>query len=99
MTKTYRVLLAKQAQNDLAQLYDYIAADSQTNAAALIHAIEEKSLSLETMPERAAKIPENALLGTDYRHLVHGRYRIVFRVQNDAVFVLRVIHVARLLEY
>lgn len=48
--------------------------------------------SLATMPERAPMIPENALLGTGHRHLVHGNYRIILRMQDDSVFVLRIIH-------
>lgn len=97
MTETYRVLLTRHAENDLAGIYDYIAADSPANAAAFVREIEQKVLSLASLPERAPLIPENVLLGTAYRHLVHGNYRIVFRIREDTVVVLRVIHGARLL--
>jgi len=98
VTKTYRVLLARHAENDLAEIYDYIAADSPANAAAFVRALEEKVLSLAVMPERASLIPENNLLGTGYRHLIHANYRVVFRIQGDSVLVLRIIHGARLLQ-
>ena len=96
--KTYRVLLTRQAQNDLAEIFDYISADSPENAAAFILAIERKVFSLASMPERSPLAPENSLLGTNYRHLVHGNYRLIFRTQGDSVIVLRIIHGARLLQ-
>lgn len=96
--KTYKVLLTRQAQNDLAEIYEYIAADSLENAITFVQAIEEKVFSLTTMPERAAMIPENSVLGSRYRHLPHGRYRIIFRIKDKRVVVLRIIHGARLLQ-
>ena len=97
MAKAYKVFLTRYAQGDLAEIYDYISSDSPENAAAFILTIEDKIGSLATMPERAPMIPENALLGTGHRHLVHGNYRVIFRIQGDSVFVLRIIHGARLL--
>jgi len=42
VTETYRVLLTWHAENDLAGIYDYIAADSPANAAACVLEIEQK---------------------------------------------------------
>ena len=98
MPEIYKVLLALHAENDLAEIYDYIAADNPANAIAFILTLEEKIYSLSTMPKRAPLIPENSLLGTRYRHLIHGKYRIIFKVQTPKVTVLRVIHGSRLLE-
>ena len=98
MPKTYKVLLSRHAQNDLAEIYDYIGADSPQNATTFILALEEKILSLAIFPKRVPLIPENILLGTNYRHLIHGKYRVIFRIQAEIVVVLRVIHGARLLK-
>lgn len=98
MPKGYSVLLSHHAQRDVAETYDYISVDSPESAATFVLAIEEKVASLATMPDRVPLIPENALLGTSYRHLVHGKYRIIFRVQGDSVLILRIIHGARLLQ-
>jgi toxin ParE1/3/4 len=38
------------------------------------------------------------MLGTRYRHLIYGNYRTVFRVTGKTVYVLRVVHGARLLD-
>lgn len=98
MPKTYRVFLSRHAQNDLEEIYTYIAADSPVNAAAFVLVLEKQILSLATMPERSPLIPENNFFGTRLRHLVHKKYRVIFRIQKETVFVLRVIHGAQLLK-
>lgn len=98
MQEIYEVFLSAHARDDLAEIFEYIGADSRENTAAFLSAVEEKIRSLATMPERAPMIPENVQLGTGYRHLVHDRYRIIFRIQGTSVLILRVVHGARLLQ-
>jgi toxin ParE1/3/4 len=86
------------AEADIAEIWDYIAQDSPTKAEAFILALEEQIASLEKFPERCSRIPENEILGTSYRHLIHGSYRTIFRIAGSKVIVLRVIHGARLLD-
>ena len=64
-----------------------------------IHLELEKQIdTLEHFPEICPLIPENELLGTKYRHLLYGSYRTIFRISEDSVYGLRVIHGARLLD-
>ncbi len=97
MTKRYEVNLTRLAQKDLEEIYYYIAADSSENAAKFVLELEEKVYSLNTFPERQPLITENKFFGTDYRHLVHKKYRIIYRISEEKVYILRVIHGARLL--
>lgn len=98
MKKTCRVSITRQAQQDLEQIFSYIAADNQDNAINFLGELERKICSLAIFPDRAGLIPENQFLGTAYRHLLHERYRVVYRREGDTVYVLRVIHGAKLLE-
>ena len=98
MTEKYKVNLTQHAQNDLEHIFDYIAADSINNAANFILELEEKVSSLDTFPERHPLIPENEYFGTDYRHLVYKKYRIIYRIIERSVFILRIIHGAKLLQ-
>ena len=75
-----------------------MAQDSPEEADQFIRRLEEQIETLETFPERCPLIPENEILGTHYRHLVYGNYRSVFRIARNTVYVLRVIHGARLLD-
>ncbi|MCP4629633.1 MAG: type II toxin-antitoxin system RelE/ParE family toxin [bacterium] len=98
MTKRYKVNLTQLAQKDLERIYYYIATDSFKNARNFIIELEKKIDSLNTIPKRHPLISENEYFGTDYRHLIHKKYRTVYRISEKAVFILRVIHGAMLLE-
>ena len=98
MTKRYKVILTQLAQKDLEQIYYYIAADSIKNAKHFVLELEKKIYSLDTYPERQPLITENEFFATDYRHLIYKNYRIIYRISEKAVFILRVIHGAMLLE-
>ena len=55
--------------------------------------------SLEKFPLRCPIISESRELGKEYRHLIYGQYRTIFRVDSDRVIILRVIHGSRLLRF
>ena len=101
MAEKYKVNLTLHAQNDLEHIFDYIAADSIKNAVNFILKLEEQVYSLDTFPERHPLIPENEFFGTDYRHLIYKKYRkyrIIYRIIERSVFILRIIHGAKLLQ-
>ena len=97
MAKKYQVNLTQQAQNDLEQIFYYIANDSINNAANFVLQLEKKVYSLEDFPDLNPFIPENEFFGTDYRHLIYKKYRIVYRIVERSVFILRIFHGAKLL--
>ena len=97
MIKKYPIKLTQQAQNDLEQIYYYIADGSINNAANFVLQLEEKIYSLESFPDRNPLIPENEFFGTGYRHLIHKKYRIVYRIAEKSVYILRIFHGAKLL--
>jgi toxin ParE1/3/4 len=96
MPKKYNVLITETAQADFSKLWEYIAADSPSHAALFLNEIEARALSLELFPERHQFIIENELLNTDYRHLVYKDYRIIYRIDGNNVFIVRIIHGAML---
>ncbi|MBC2704217.1 type II toxin-antitoxin system RelE/ParE family toxin [Desulfobacula sp.] len=88
MIKKYQVKVTQQAQDDLEQIYYYIANDSVNNATNFLLQLEEKIYSLEAFPDRNPFIPENEFFGTDYRHLLYKKYRIVYRIIEKSVYIL-----------
>jgi plasmid stabilization system protein ParE len=98
VAKTFRVEITPLAEADIAEIWEYIAQDSSDNAAAFVQSLDEQIASLEQFPERCPRIPENEILGTAYRHLIHGAYRTIYRISGQRVIILRVIHGARLLD-
>lgn len=94
----FQVSITRSAEKDVEEIWTYIAADSPTEATEFILKLEEQVSTLERFPLRCPLIPENAILGTENRHLLHGNYRTIFRVSGRTVYVLRIIHGSRLLD-
>jgi len=94
----FKVEITPSAERDLEEIWDYISQDNTENATYFILQFEERIYSLEQSPERCPLISENQILGTSYRHLIFGQYRAVFRIYGTTVYILRIIHAARLLE-
>ena len=98
MPAKFRVSITRVAENDIEEAWSFIAQDSPEAADKFIGRLEEQIETLEIFPNRCPLIPENEILGTRYRHMVYGDYRTVFRVASRTVYILRVIHGARLLD-
>ena len=98
MPAKYRVEVTKVAEADLEEIWILIAADSVENATRFVIQLDQKIGTLERMPDRCPLIPENARIGADYRHLIIGDYRVIFRVEASTVYILRILHGNRLLD-
>ena len=98
MPKKFRVDITEAAEADAAEIWEYIAQDKPDAATAFVLRLEEQIGTLERFPERAPLVPENELLGTAYRHLLHGNYRTIFKIAGSRVIILRVLHGTRLLD-
>ena len=86
MTAIYEVVLTEDAQQDLQELYDYIAAhDAPARADYVLDCIEQLLASLSNMPERGAWTKELLALGIrEYRETYFKPYRVIYRViQGD----------------
>ena len=98
MPKKYRVEITRHAEQDIETVWQHIVEDSPDQAEKFISSLEEHTKTLESFPLRCPIIPESEYLGFEYRHLLYGDYRIIYRVIGSVVYVLRVIHSARLLD-
>lgn len=94
----YRVEISETAEADIQGIFDYILKDATTSAFKWVEEIERQINSLEKFPLRCAVIPEAQELGREYYHIIYGDYRTIFRIEKSKVFILRVIHGARLLD-
>ena len=90
----YRILYAEKADEDLTEIYNFIASDSPERAAAYLGKMESCILQLQEFPNigNGGKYPELVKLGI--RMLSFEDY-LVFYTVNQAemcVHVLRVLH-------
>ncbi|MEK7823249.1 MAG: type II toxin-antitoxin system RelE/ParE family toxin [Nitrospirota bacterium] len=95
--RKYRVEITGIAESDIREIFEYISSDNKTAAIKWVEEIERQIDSLEKFPLRCAVIPEAQELGKEYRHILYGNYRTIFRTEGIKVIVMRVIHSARLL--
>lgn len=84
------------AQNDLIEIKEYISLDSPLQAALISEAIFTKAQVLLRFPEIGKPVPE--LQSKIYREIVFKKYRIIYRLQDDIIYILSVHHSARLLK-
>jgi len=98
MPARFKVKITRAAEMDIQTIWSFISADSSANADRFIVELEKQLNTLEHFPHRCPLIPENEHWGTRYRHLLYGDYRTLFRITGKSVYVMRVIHGARLLD-
>ena len=88
----WRVRLASRALRDLEHIYAYVEAASSTQAAQWFARLEQVIFSLENLPQRGTRVPEDARL----RQLLYGRkpyvYRVIYAV-DEAATTVHVLHI------
>ena len=70
MPTKFRVRIALAAERDIEDIWAFIARDDVEAASRFIRRLEKQIDTLERFPERCPPIPENEILGTQYRHLL-----------------------------
>lgn len=94
----FAVSFSQKAEEDLEEIWSFIAADNPDNATEFVLNLERQVEGLGRFPERCPLISENDLLRGKYRHLIYGEYRSIFRVTGKTVYIIRIIHSGRLLD-
>ncbi len=91
--RTVRLLAL--AEQDLAEIYEYISIDNPTAAERLLTRIQKDLRSLGTQPlmGRIPRDPDIARLG--YRYLIISEYLAFYRLEPSVVLVHRILHGAR----
>ena len=93
--REHSVRLLSPAENDLAGILLYVAADNPTAAEKLANTIERRLGGLRKHPY-AGQIPaDHRLAQMGYRYLVIENYLFFYLVEGAEVIVHRIIHGAR----
>lgn len=86
----YQVKLTPRARRDLDGIFAYIAEvfHEPETAAALLDALEEGLLSLETLPYRGPERRRGIYANKGYRQLFVKNYTVVYRVDEETKTVI-----------
>jgi len=98
VAKKYKVLITKTAEEDTRSIFEYIYSDNPQAANRWKGEIKFQIASLRELPMRCSIIPEADEIGFDYRHIIYGDYRTIFKITEDLIFIMRVFHCSRLLD-
>ena len=80
------------AQDDLNEIIEYYSSYSQNYVETTISEFEENVMSLQQHPKSGRIVPELERQGIiQYRELIQGYYRIIYKISKDKVTVLTVI--------
>ncbi len=95
---TYTVRVLRRAEDDLSEIYDQIAADSASQAVAMVARVLDRIESLSELPSRGARPRDERLKQKGYRVVVEHPYLIFYKVGPSQVWVHRVVHGKRTYE-
>ena len=82
-----KVIWARHARNRLEEIQEFIGRDLGIHASDFCERLIDQTDRLEAHPFRGPTLPEDPA----YRQLVVDEYRIVYRVAEDAVYVLTIV--------
>ena len=74
----------------VAEIAEYIAQDSPNSAQKWVKSIFKSVERLEQFPKSGRIVPE--IMQDDFREIIYGNYRIIYRLQSENVSILTVRH-------
>jgi toxin ParE1/3/4 len=81
--------LSGRALTDLASIVDYLSDFNPNAAHRLVDRLEERWELLATQPRSGASRPD---LGSELREVIVGEYLSIYRLDDDEVEIVRVLH-------
>jgi plasmid stabilization system protein ParE len=89
-----KVEMTALAESDLETIYQFLQDDSPARAAAWRRGLLQAAQALEAFPHRCPLAPESSA-ALEVRQVLYGRYRVLFTISHDTVYVLHIRHGAR----
>jgi plasmid stabilization system protein ParE len=84
---------AGRAKSDLRLAVEYIRKESPEGAKAFLGQVFQATRSLSTFSERGRVVPD--LNDPAVRQVLVGRYRVLYEVHPEAVWIMRVLHTSQ----
>jgi plasmid stabilization system protein ParE len=99
MAKKYNIKWAVPAREDINEIIDYIWQTNINYAVKVLSKIEDQVKKLDLFPERYRIVPELERYGYFlYREMIVDYWRIIYKIENDIVYIMLVIDSRRNLE-
>lgn len=86
-----RVVWAREARDDRADIWEFIAAESPAAAMRIDHLFSDAAQRLAVHP----LIGKDGTVSGTRELVVHENYRLVYEINDDVIWVLALVHAAR----
>lgn len=91
MAQNMKITWTNTAKDDLYEIYEYLSEFLEEDKAfALVSRLIERVDILEKYPFSGQKEPLLSELPKEYRRLIEGKYKIIYHVGSDDIFINRV---------
>ncbi|MEI7576078.1 MAG: type II toxin-antitoxin system RelE/ParE family toxin [Armatimonadota bacterium] len=94
--KSYKIIQQDSAKDDVRRYVDYIIGreNSRVNAERWLAGLLAEIRTLQELPRRCPRIPEQELFEIELRQFVYHSHRVIFHVseETNVVHVLRIYH-------
>ncbi len=95
MSKPYEIRYLSIAEQDIAEIFEYIKKDNPTAAGSQLKNFDECISSLAYSPRMGVIPNDSRLQKLGYRILIIDRYLVFYIIKNKTVQIHRIIHGAR----
>ena len=87
--KTYDVVMDAEAEEDLFDIYRYVALnDSEAQADRLLAQLKKACISLQRLPSRGHTPPELREIGvSQFREIRHKPYRVFYSIEDRRIII------------
>jgi plasmid stabilization system protein ParE len=85
-----KIVWSPLAIDRVSEIADYIAQDKPSAAEKWVNTVFAKVEQLKSSPELGRIVPE--IKNDQFRELLYGNYRIVYRMEKKQIFILTVRH-------
>jgi len=85
-----RIIWSPLAVERAAEIAEYISRDNPTAAEKWVDTVFSKVEQLKSFPESGRIVPE--INSKDFRELIYGNYRIIYRVEKTQISILTIRH-------
>jgi len=90
-----KIIWSPLAIDRVAEIVEYIAQDSPNSAEKWVESTFQVVERLEKFPKSGRIVPE--IKQDDFREIIHGNYRIIYRLQTKIVSILTIRHSRQIL--
>jgi len=91
----YNLRLLRAAEEDLSEILNYIAAENLSAAVTLTDKIENDLTILSENPFMGRVPRDEEIKNLGYRYLIVQNYIIFYTIEDNTIFVHRILHQAR----